>query len=441
MSLDLLSFPRAEARTTFELLTGGRAAFDRILRRIDHAKRRIFMRCFDWRDDETGNIVARHMLHAADRGVEVTILKDSMGMHYEYLEATKQSFFHKKIGPLVRMQTWFLMAAYGQWGSLRQNANPLVDALLEHDNVTVVCEKRFDHSKLYIFDDECLVLGGMGIGDDFRWKNIDFMVDITGPDAVSRYMDRHEGHASFDPERRFDYLLHSFSAKKDGGDGHGGVGAGVGVGAPAGRRSRRVRRKGAATVASVGHDDDLLARQRLGFINSARERLTVEMAYMGDRRFTRALLDAVKRGVAVTLLTAERANVIADLNRYTCAQLLRKARGAGNLRVILHPRMVHGKAIVVDGERVDIGSANFTPLSHGGYEEVDLYSRDARFARAVEQAIERDGEDGLLAEPRLTYRRRYVIAERAIAAYQARARRRRRPARGAAPVQSAAAAL
>jgi len=101
--------------------------------------------------------------------------------------------------------------------------------------------------------------------------------------------------------------------------------------------------------------------------------------------------------------------------------------------VLLHPRMVHGKAIVVDGERVDIGSANFTPLSHGGYEEVDLYSRDARFARAVEQAIERDGEDGLLAEPRLTYRRRYVIGERAVAAFQARARRRSRPARGAAP--------
>ena len=51
--------------------------------------------------------------------------------------------------------------------------------------------------------------------------------------------------------------------------------------------------------------------------------------------------------------------------------------------------MVHGKAIVGDGTWVDLGSTNFTRLSHDGYEELNLFSRDAAFARDVENAIER----------------------------------------------------
>ena len=61
------------------------------------------------------------------------------------------------------------MTVYGRWGSLRQRPSPLADALLAHQNVKVIRhEKRFDHAKLYVFDDETVILGGMGIGDDFR---------------------------------------------------------------------------------------------------------------------------------------------------------------------------------------------------------------------------------------------------------------------------------
>ena len=407
MSLDLSPWlstddaeaePRSATPASFELLAGGRVAYERILARIDQAQHRIFVRCFEWRDDETGCILARHLLRAADRGVEVTVLKDRVGMHYEYLEGRKQSFFHKEIAPLVRMQTWFLMAAYGQWGALKQTANPLAAALLTHPSVRVVRERRFDHSKLYVFDDDSIILGGMGIGDDFRWRNIDFMVEARGTEAVLRYADRQAGRARVDPRRSFDYLLHSLAA------------ASSAAGAANGSQPQAL-------------PPESLAEQRLKLIASARERLTIEMAYLGDRRFTDALVDAVGRGVAVTLLTAARANVIGNLNRQTCDQLLRRTRDADNLRVLFHPRMVHGKAIVVDGQVVDIGSANFTPLSHGGYEEVDLYARNRVLARAVEESIERDGRDAVEAHPPITFRRSYAFIERALAKHQARQRR------------------
>jgi cardiolipin synthase A/B len=370
-------------------------AFQRILRRIAEAERSIEMRCFDWRDDDTGAAVGRALLAAADRGVSVTIHKDRVGMHYEYLEDTKQSFFHKRVALVPRVQTWFLMAVYGQRGSLRQKASRLAARLLRHPNVTVHRDqKRFDHAKLYVFDERSVILGGMGIGDDFRLRNVDFMVEVSGGDAAARLRDRYEGRAAFDSRRSFDYLLYSF--------------------------------RGSALV------DDSLAEQRLALIDGARKRLTIEMAYMGERRCTDALVAAVKRGVEVTLLTAEKANVLGDLNRYTCDQLLRRTGSPENLRIVLHPRMVHGKAMVVDRRIVDIGSANFTVLSHGGYEEVDLYCRDPLFASDVEDAIEEEIEQGMQVAGRVPFRRSYVMAERVFAAYQAKtaislARRKTKP--------------
>ena len=51
-----------------------------------------------------------------------------------------------------------------------------------------------------MFDDETVILGGMGIGDDFRHHNVDFMVEISGGQAAARLADRYEGRAAFDPE-------------------------------------------------------------------------------------------------------------------------------------------------------------------------------------------------------------------------------------------------
>ena len=120
------------------------------------------------------------------------------------------------------------------------------------------------------------------------------------------------------------------------------------------------------------------------------------------------------------MLTAARANIIGDLNLWTCAQLLRRTGSPENLRIVLHPRMVHGKAIVGDGAWVDIGSTNFTSPSHGGYEEVDLFCRDAAFAKRVEDAIEHDIRDGKPARLPIRYRRSYV-ARRTYARLRARA--------------------
>ena len=382
MSLTSFPVPTPAESATFELLAGGTIAFERILSRIGQARHSVMIRCFEWRDDDTGRSIARALLAAADRGVEVTIWKDRIGGYYEHLEATKQSFFHKKINLHARVQLFFLMTFYGRWGSLRQKPSELGTALVAHPNVRFKTEKRFDHAKLYQFDDETVILGGMGIGDDFRDVNVDFMVEIGGGDAAERLGDRYEGRARFDAGRSFDYLLHSFRGQ-----------------------------------ARTGES---LSAQRLELIASVRNRLTIAMAYLGDPEPTDALVAAVKRGVSVTLLTAARANVGGDLNLHHCAEILRRTGSPENLRLVLHPRMVHGKAIVGDGEWVDLGSTNFTRLSHGGYEEVDVFCRDRMFARRVEQAIEHELGNGAPARLPLAYSRLRVLTETMVSAFQGR---------------------
>ncbi len=324
------------------------------------------IRAFEWRDDDTGRSVAGALLAAAERGVEITILKDRLGGFYEHLAGTKQSFFHKRIDLHARWQLWGLMMFYRRWGSLRQHPSPLAEALAAHPNVRLTVAKRFDHAKLFVFDDEAIITGGMGIGDDYRDVNVDFMVEIAGAAAVDRLAERYAGRARFDAHRRFDFLLHAF--------------------------------------AGCARTGEVLARQRLALIAGARQRLTIAMAYLGDGTATQVLCDAVRRGVAVTLLTSARSDVGADLNLFTCARILRRTGHPPNPRLILHPRMVHAKAVVGDGRWVDLGSTNFTRLSHDGYEELNLFSRDAAFAQEVERAIEREAAQGAPARAPLGYR-------------------------------------
>jgi cardiolipin synthase len=153
------------------------------------------------------------------------------------------------------------------------------------------------------------------------------------------------------------------------------------------------------------------------------------MAYLGDRRFTAALLQAIARGVRVKLVTAALADVLGNLNRATCDVLLRRTGAPAHLEIVLLPRMVHSKIVLIDERYCDIGSANFTPLSHGVYDEINLYAVDGRFARDVEAVIDQHcGEGEVVSARRLGYRRLFSGVERAIVAYQSRkSGRLRRP--------------
>jgi cardiolipin synthase len=365
------------------VLGSGDVAFQQIVERVRGAERSVEIRAFLWRDDEAGNMLGEAVLAAANRGARVTIHKDKIAAVYEYTGGNKQSFFHKRVDPIRGFQAWFLGAVYRAPGSFKQRPNSLSQQILAHPNIRVEHQrKRFDHSKLYIVDDRYLVVGSMGIGDNHRHDWFDVMVEVEGAEHVARLRERMAGHDEFDPSRGIDFLVHS----------------------------REAHRKNSCPMIS----------HRLALIDSAEQSLTVEMAYLSDRRFTAALARAVQRGVEVHLVTADQADVLANINRATCDALMRLTGAPDNLTIALVPRMVHSKVVVIDHRFCDIGSANFTPLSHGVYDEINLYVDNPPFARAVEAEIESHCAHSRLAESRLSYRKMYSGFERAIMAYQSR---------------------
>ena len=368
------------------VLEGGEAFFARLFVRIAEARRTIVLRCFDWRDDETGELTARALIAAADRGVHVTVFKDLVGASYEYYEGSQQSFLHKTIDARTRVESIFLTLVYGRVSWPRPRPNALADAFLGHPNITTHRDlRRFDHSKVYVIDDEILFAGGVGVGDDERLANLDFMVEIESAEHVARYHARNEGRAPFDPDRPLDFLIHA--------------------------------------AAVHGREACPLLEDRLRLIAGARSRVTIEMAYLGDPRVTDGLVAAVGRGVALTVVTGIRSNVIPDLNLATCDELLRRSGAPAHLRVVLHPRPVHSKVMVIDGRIVDLGSTNFTRLSHGRYDEVDVYFQDVELAQAIEGVVGRHADEGRLMTGPVRYNYWRSALERAIEGWQARPKR------------------
>jgi cardiolipin synthase len=365
------------------VLGSGDQAYQAILERVRNAQKSVEIRAFLWRDDEAGNMMAEAVLAAADRGVDVTIHKDRIAAVYEYTGGNKQSFFHKRVDPIRGIQAWFLGAVTKAKGSFKQKPNELALRVLEHRNIRVEhMRKRFDHSKLYIIDDRILALGSMGIGDNHRHEWLDVMVEAEGEEHVARLRERMLGHDEFDPSRGLDFLVHS----------------------------REAHRKKSCPMIS----------HRLALIEAAQQSITVEMAYFGDRRFTAALARAVQRGVHVKVVTADRADVLANINRATCDALMQLTGAPENLSIVLLPRMVHSKVVVIDHRWADVGSANFTSLSHGVYDEINLYTDCEPFARDLEAEIDSHCADGRVADSRLTYRKVTSGIERAILAYQSR---------------------
>ena len=365
------------------VLGSGDQAYQQILERIRGAQKSVEVRAFLWRDDGAGNQFGEAVLAAADRGAKVTIHKDRIAAVYEYTGGNKQSFFHKRVDPIRGIQAWFLAAVYRAPGSFKQRPNPLAERILAHPNIVVEHErKRFDHSKIYIVDDRYLALGSMGIGDNHLSEWIDVMVEAEGEAHVARLRERMAGLDEFDPSRGLDFLVHS----------------------------REAHRKRSCPMIS----------HRLSLIDNAQRSLVIEMAYMGDRRFTAALARAVQRGVDVKLVTADEADVLGATNRATCDMLRRLTGAPDTLTIVLLPRMVHSKVVVIDHRWCDVGSANFTPISHGVYDEINLYADSESLARALEAEVARHETEGYVVDQRLRWRRAYSGLERAIMAYQAR---------------------
>jgi cardiolipin synthase A/B len=133
-------------------------------------------------------------------------------------------------------------------------------------------------------------------------------------------------------------------------------------------------------------------------ITSAQKSIHIANPYFfPDSRIEEALINAVKRGVKVVVLTPEKGD------HATTSSASHSGLGAflrGGVEIYeYHPALMHAKAMVVDGVWATVGSANLDYRSLAINEEINLVVYDAGFAGQLEKSFQED----LKYSKKLTY--------------------------------------
>lgn len=343
-----------------KLLTDGKMAFPEIIDLITGSKNSIYINMFIWRNDDIGRRLAKEILDAADRGVEVTISKDRYGAVLEYCEECRSSFFHREPTGSELFNSYVLEWFYhlGMTGpkNVPASNDELYSAFINHPRIKTEDRKnKYDHSKYYIFDNKTVVLGGINIEDkeltvDWRGQSYhDYMVKITEPELVSGFIRKTQETSEMD----------------------------VSVGP---NTTFNINRK-----EPVRHFE--MRDSYLKIINESEKSLLMLMAYISTLPdFMKALLDASERGVDISIVIPRAANFQDDLNKKCISRLIRES--GGKIKAYLYPNMLHAK-LVMSEKTISVGSCNITKKAFKTLDELNIVADndDSDFAASVKKSV------------------------------------------------------
>ncbi len=321
-----------------EVLLNGDQIFPAMLAAIRSARTTITFANFSYEDGEVAREITEALAERCRAGVGVNVLVDAMG----------SSGMPKALGRTL--------AASGCHFARYKPVRPLTIKRINHRN----------HRRVLVVDGRIGFTGGTGIGDTWtgdgrhegHWRQTDVRVEgpIVRALQAAFVEDWREattlllgGDAYFPPlEPRGDLAIQSVKSSP-------------------------------ASGATEAYLLFLLA------IESARKSVKITNPYfVPDDRMSRALGDAARRGVDVTLITA--GAVQGTQNR-----VVRQASQAHYGRVLeagvkIHeygPAMLHAKTMVVDDQWVSIGSANLDNASFALNNELNVAFMDPRLARVL----------------------------------------------------------
>jgi len=364
------------------------------------ATRTLDLQYYMWHEDVTGRLLAREVLRAAERGVQVRLLLDDL-----YVRRTENALVtlaqHPRIE--VRLYNPFHLRRFGTIGNA-------VEFLFASYRVN-----HRMHNKTWIVDGQLAIGGGRNIGDEyfdasrqFNFRDLD--VAVTGRPArqtvasfdlywdSSRVRPIGEVAAAFQSGGGLDELRHRLDAAAD-----SGPCAAHRARLDASSNLETLLRKGRVTLPAdkvqvVADPPDKGGSRRCapdmleavrGAVNSAgHEVLLISPYFVPGRRAMRSLTALARRGVRVAVLTNSLAatDVLAVHGGY--ARHRRRLLRAG---IELHElkrggqqgqslfgsggASLHTKAFVVDGELIFVGSFNLDPRSAHLNTEMGTFAR------------------------------------------------------------------
>jgi cardiolipin synthase len=339
------------------LLKNGEQYFPALVEAFDAARTEIFLETYIFADDETGSLVADALARAAARGVATHLLIDGFGARdfaprfHEMLASAGAEVlvFRPQISP------W---PFWKQRGRLRRM-----------------------HRKLASVDGALGFVGGINVIDDFETSaptapQYDYAVSVAGPLA---------GEVRAAAARL--WLRVSWATLGRRWPGFATLSRKARRHAPSPADAPPAGNQRAALVLrdSLRHRRDI-ENAYLAQIDRARTEVVIANAYFfPTRRFRRALLDAARRGVLVTLLLQGKSDH--PLQHYASRALYRPLLRVG-VRIFEYlPSVLHAKVAVFDQRVATVGSSNIDPLSLGLAREANVFIDDAAFAAELRSSL------------------------------------------------------
>lgn len=370
------------------LLNEGPSALDWRLRAIDGASTSIELQTFLWSFDQTGSMMLDHLLTAADRGVRIRVLIDDSFLISEdpllmaFARHPNISYrvfnpYQRRAGSVVTRQLLNL-AEFWRLDHRMHNKVMIVDSQIALVGGRNLADEYFGlHGQANFRDLELLlggsVVGALGAAFDDYWNNrwtipIESVGHATASAAqladirklASQTTDIHLELSAQEQLRQWRQLIAQ---------------------AHAGTTTLYVDKP---PVARPGRGDDApvqVADELVRLFDSARKEIVVVSAYLiPTPALQGAVARAVGRGVRVRILT----NSIGSNNHLTAHSAYRKHigslldEGAELYEVQVHAQdrarymvspvgrkilSLHAKALIIDDDKVFIGSANLDPRS------------------------------------------------------------------------------
>jgi len=324
-------------RSRLTRLKDGAAFYGAQMEAIRRAKRAINLETYEFMEGEVAGEMLAALTERAKAGVEVRLIVDALGSFN-----TRWAYFDQLRAAGGKME-WYHPLRWDTW----QKAN----------NRT--------HRKLLVVDGETGFIGGAGIADFWlhgtaevpAWRDTVFCVE---GEAVAG-------------------LISTFSENWL-------ECSGEILSGPAQFRFR-ASPEGATSfvVSSTPHGGGTQARILFqALIKSARETIRITTPYfLPDRSARRALVEAVRRGVEVQILTAGPKidhPTIRRLSRHSSRHLLQGGAEIWEYQ----PAMIHAKLMTVDGQWSVVGSTNFDHRSFALNDEVNLAALDRELAGVID---------------------------------------------------------
>ena len=315
----------------YQLFNNPAQYYNTMLEDISRARKYIYLEVYKFYNDEVGDRFRDALIKKAEKGVEVKLLIDSWGA------AVPENYFQKLIefGGQVRFFT---------------KIKVVVDFFTKNH--------RRNHRKILIIDDMISWIGSANIAAySLSWREL--MLRMEGELAVS-----------FKKVFNLDFKLYNkYIFEKN-------------------SYIRAIRHGNYEIVRDVPS----IAKKRINkkflhMIKYADRQILIETPYfLPGYLLRKALMDACKRGVDVTVIVPRHSDVmLIDILRNRYLGPLHQ----GGLKFLYYlPANLHSKAILVDNEIFAIGSPNFDYRSFRYMHEIILVGREEMIVNQLSKHIE-----------------------------------------------------